>query len=112
MEGNSRQPNQWLSKGEIHVLIGYMPIDVSGAQVSVILQERLFLACPKPFSQQVFDGDEERIRQARERADRKRAGGRPLPYLVRGRQVRIASEGPVHEQLRVQLRLLRQPAGQ
>lgn len=54
MEGNYRQLNEWLSKGEIDVLIGYMPIEVPGAEVSVLLRERLFLACPKPF----FDGVE------------------------------------------------------
>ena len=89
MEGNYRQLNEWLSKGEIDVLIGYMPIDVSGAQVSVILQERLFLACPKPFSQQVFDGDEERIRQAREHGpDIRLFGEQPFILLKKGNRIR------------------------
>ena len=51
MEGNHRQLNEWLSRGEIDVLIGYMPIDVPGAQVTVILQERLvscWLLGPRP----------------------------------------------------------------
>ena len=50
MEGNYRQLNEWLTKGEIDVLIGYMPIEVPGAEVSVLLRERLFLACPKTIS--------------------------------------------------------------
>ena len=66
MEGNHRQLNEWLRQGEIDVLIGYMPIDVQGAQVSVLLRERLFLACPRPFSLEVFGGDGEAIRRARQ----------------------------------------------
>ena len=89
MEGNYRQLNEWLRQGEIDVLIGYMPIDVSGAQVSVILQERLFLACPKPFSEQVFGGDGERIRLARqEGADIRLFGEQPFILLKAGNRIR------------------------
>lgn len=89
MEGNYRQLNEWLSRGEIDVLIGYMPIDVQGAQVSVILQERLFLACPKPFSAQVFGGDDERVRRARqEGADIRLFGGQPFILLKKGNRIR------------------------
>ncbi len=49
MEGNYSQLNDWMSKGEIDVLIGYVPIDVPGAKVFPLLQERLFLTCPKAF---------------------------------------------------------------
>ena len=34
MEGNHRQLNEWLRKSEIDVLLGYMPIDVMGAEVN------------------------------------------------------------------------------
>ena len=89
MEGNHRQLNEWLGKGEIDVLIGYMPIDVAGAQVSVILQERLFLACPKHFSQQVFAGDGEAIRLAREEgADIRRFADQPFILLKQGNRIR------------------------
>ena len=89
MEGNYRQLNEWLRQGEIDVLIGYMPIDVSGAQVSVILQERLLLACPKPFSEQVFGGDGERIRLARqEGADIRLFGEQPFILLKQGNRIR------------------------
>jgi DNA-binding transcriptional LysR family regulator len=89
MEGNYRQLNEWLSRGEIDVLIGYMPIDVSGAQVSVILQERLFLACPKPFGAQVFGGDETRIRRARqEGADIRLFVEQPFILLKKGNRIR------------------------
>ncbi|MBQ6582856.1 MAG: LysR family transcriptional regulator [Mogibacterium sp.] len=47
MEGNHIQLNEWLSKGEIDVLIGYLPIDVPDAVVHPFLQERPFLVCPK-----------------------------------------------------------------
>ena len=89
MEGNHRQLNEWLARGEIDVLIGYMPIDVAGAQVSVILQERLFLACPKPFSQQVFAGDEAAIRLARqEGADIRLFVDQPFILLKQGNRIR------------------------
>ena len=89
MEGNYRQLNEWLSQGEIDVLIGCMPIDVRGAQVSVILQERLFLACPKPFSARVFAGDEARLRRARqEGADIRLFGEQPFILLKKGNRIR------------------------
>lgn len=89
MEGNHRQLNQWLSQGEIDVLIGYMPIDVPGAQVSVILQERLFLACPKPFSAQVFGDDAAALRAAREAGpDIRRFGEQPFILLKTGNRIR------------------------
>ena len=89
MEGNYRQLNEWLRQGEIDVLIGYMPIDVPGAQVSVILQERLFLACPKPFSAKVFSGDEEKIRRARQEGpDIRLFGEQPFILLKKGNRIR------------------------
>ncbi len=89
MEGNHRQLNDWLSRGEIDVLIGYMPIDVSGAQVSVILQERLFLACPRPFSRQVFGEAGEKLRLAREEgADIRLFADQPFILLKTGNRIR------------------------
>lgn len=89
MEGNHRQLNEWLGRGEIDVLIGYMPIDVPGAQVSVILQERLFLACPKPFSLRVFGGDEERLRLARrDGPDLRLFSEQPFILLKQGNRIR------------------------
>lgn len=49
MEGNHTQLNEWLSAGEIEVLVGYQPIDVTGAEVFPILREQLYLACPVAF---------------------------------------------------------------
>ncbi len=93
MEGNHRQLNEWLRQGEIDVLIGYMPIDVQGAQVSVLLRERLFLACPRPFSRDVFDGDEEAIRRAREEgADLRLFSGQPFILLKTGNRIRAMLE--------------------
>ena len=93
MEGNHRQLNEWLRQGEIDVLIGYMPIDVQGAQVSVLLRERLFLACPRPFSRDVFDGDEEAIRRAREAgADLRLFSGQPFILLKTGNRIRAMLE--------------------
>ncbi len=50
MEGNHSQLNEWLGLGEIDALLGYVPIDVPGAEVFPLLQERLFLTCPKKFA--------------------------------------------------------------
>ena len=89
MEGNHRQLNEWLRQGEIDVLIGYMPIDVQGAQVSVLLRERLFLACPRPFSLEVFGGDGEAILRARqEGADIRLFSGQPFILLKKGNRIR------------------------
>ena len=93
MEGNHRQLNEWLRQGEIDVLIGYMPIDVQGAQVSVLLRERLFLACPRPFSREVFGGDEAAIRRAREEgADLRLFSGQPFILLKTGNRIRAMLE--------------------
>ena len=93
MEGNHRQLNEWLRQGEIDVLIGYMPIDVQGAQVSVLLRERLFLACPRPFSLEVFGGDGEAILRARqEGADIRLFSGQPFILLKTGNRIRAMLE--------------------
>ena len=54
MEGNHQKLNEWLGAGEIDVLLGYAPIDVPGAEVYPLLQERLFLVCPKALTERVF----------------------------------------------------------
>ena len=93
MEGNHRQLNEWLRQGEIDVLIGYMPIDVQGAQVSVLLRERLFLACPRPFALEVFGGDGDAIRRARqEGADIRLFSGQPFILLKTGNRIRAMLE--------------------
>ncbi len=89
MEGNHRQLNEWLQQGEIDVLIGYMPIDVPGAQVSVMLRERLFLACPRRFSEAVFAGDGAALQAARAQgADLRLFEGQPFILLKAGNRIR------------------------
>ena len=51
VEGNHQKLNEWLAAGEIDVLLGYAPIDVPGAVVYPLLQERLFLACPRALTE-------------------------------------------------------------
>lgn len=46
-EGNHRQINEWLARGEVDVVLDYSPLDVVGAEVFPLLRERLFLVCPK-----------------------------------------------------------------
>ena len=80
---------RYLSKGS-KVLV---PIDVQGAQVSVLLRERLFLACPRPFSLEVFSGDENAIRRAREEgADLRLFSGQPFILLKTGNRIRAMLE--------------------
>ena len=62
MEGNHQKLNEWLAAGEIDVVLGYTPIDVPGAVVYPLLQERLFLACPKTITESVFGGKAEEMR--------------------------------------------------
>ena len=89
MEGNHSQLNDWFRHGQIDVLIGYMPIDLTGAQVSVMLQERLFLACPRPISDQVFAGDEEaRQRSTVEGIDISLFRDQPFVLLKKGNRIR------------------------
>ena len=54
MEGNHQKLNEWLSAGEIDVMLGYAPIDAPGALVYPLLQERFFLACPRAITERVF----------------------------------------------------------
>ena len=63
MEGNHLQLNEWLSEGEIDVLLGYTPIEVLGAEVFPLLQERLFLVCPKPLAPEGSGFDIHRFRE-------------------------------------------------
>ena len=89
MEGNYRQLNQWLRQGEIDVLVGYMPIDVPGAQVSVMLRERLFLACPRRFTEQVFGEDRQALERARQgETELTRFAGPPFILLKSGNRIR------------------------
>ncbi|MBR0040002.1 MAG: LysR family transcriptional regulator [Oscillospiraceae bacterium] len=57
MEGNHQKLNEWLAAGEIDVVLGYMPIDVPGALVYPLLQERLFLACPRAIADSAFGAE-------------------------------------------------------
>lgn len=63
MEGNHQKLNEWLASGEVDVVLGYAPIDVPGAVVYPLLQERLFLVCPKAITERVFGGKAEEMRR-------------------------------------------------
>jgi DNA-binding transcriptional LysR family regulator len=54
MEGNHQKLNEWLAAGEVDVVLGYAPIDVPGAMVYPLLQERLFLVCPRSIAESAF----------------------------------------------------------
>ncbi|MBQ1484516.1 MAG: LysR family transcriptional regulator [Eubacterium sp.] len=51
MEGNHQKLNEWLEQGEIDVLLGYLPIDVPGAEVYPLIYEKLLLASPKAMTE-------------------------------------------------------------
>ena len=63
MEGNHQKLNEWLASGEIDVVLGYAPIDVPGALVYPLLQERLFLACPRALTERAFGAGAEKMRR-------------------------------------------------
>ena len=65
MEGNHQKLNEWLAAGEIDVVLGYAPIDVPGAVVYPLLQERLFLACPRAITERVFGAGAEELRRGK-----------------------------------------------
>jgi DNA-binding transcriptional LysR family regulator len=89
MEGNYRQLNEWLSRGEIDVLIGYLPIDVPGAEVSELLQERLFLVCPKAVTDSLFGSEAGRMRRLfRQQPDLHLFRDQPFILLKKGNRIR------------------------
>ena len=65
MEGNHQILNEWLAAGEVDVVLGYAPIDVSGVEVYPLLQERLYLACPRTLTDRVFGAEAEQKRRDR-----------------------------------------------
>ena len=85
VEGNHQQMNEWLSKGELDVLIGYMPIEVLGVTTYPLLQERLFLVCPAQITEAVFG---EKAPQIRERPDVRVFQQQPFILLKKGNRIR------------------------
>ena len=81
VEGNHLQLNNRLRNGEIDVLIGYMPIDVLGAEVEPLLRERLFLVCPKAMLRQAPGESGEQLEMAA-------LQGRPFILLKEGNRIR------------------------
>ena len=89
MEGNHIQLNDWLSKGEIDVLIGYMPIDVPGAEVHPFLQERLFLVSPKELTDRALgDKAADFRRSGSGEIDIRDLSGQPFIMLKTGNRIR------------------------
>ena len=89
MEGNHQKLNEWLAAGEIDVLLGYAPIDVPGAVVYPLLQERLFLACPRSITERVFGAEAERSRREGWRElDIHALAGCPFILLKSGNRIR------------------------
>ena len=89
MEGNHQKLNEWLAAGEIDVVPGYAPIDVPGALVYPLLQERLFLACPKAITARVFGEQAEKMRAEQWRdLDIRALSGCPFILLKSGNRIR------------------------
>ena len=88
-EGNQRQLHEWLSRGEIDALIGYQPIEVPGAEVAALLNERLFLVCPKALTDSLFGADAARLRQdGGQPFDIRAFENQPFVLLKEGNRVR------------------------
>ena len=89
MEGNHQKLNAWLAAGEIDVLLGYEPIDVPGAEVYPLLEERLFLACPRGISARAFGAAAEQMRASQWRDfDIRALRGCPFILLKTGNRIR------------------------
>ncbi|MBQ3481999.1 MAG: LysR family transcriptional regulator [Oscillospiraceae bacterium] len=89
MEGNHQKLNEWLAAGEVDVVLGYAPIDVSGAVVYPLLQERLFLACPRTITDEVFGAEaEEKRRGGWSGFDIRALRGCPFILLKSGNRIR------------------------
>ncbi len=90
MEGNHQKLNEWLAAGEIDVVLGYAPIDVSGAVVYPLLQERMFLACPRAMTERVFGAEAaaELRREGRRETDIHALRGCPFILLKSGNRIR------------------------
>ena len=88
MEGNHQKLNEWLAAGEIDVVLGYAPIDVPGAVVYPLLQERLFLACPRAITERVFGAGAEELRRGRRELELRALAGCPFILLKSGNRIR------------------------
>ena len=88
MEGNHQKLNEWLAAGEIDVVLGYAPIDVPGAVVYPLLQERLFLACPRAITERVFGAGAEDLRRGRRELELRALAGCPFILLKSGNRIR------------------------
>ena len=90
MEGNHQKLNEWLAAGEVDVVLGYAPIDVSGAVVYPLLQERMFLACPRAMTERVFGAEAaaELRRESRRETDIHALRGCPFILLKSGNRIR------------------------
>ena len=85
VEGNHQQMNEWLSKGELDVLIGYLPIDVLGVTTYPLLQERLFLVCPSQITEAVFGNTAQKMHKM---LDVRAFQQQPFILLKRGNRIR------------------------
>ena len=88
MEGNHQKLNEWLAAGEIDVVLGYAPIDVPGAVVYPLLQERLFLACPRAITERVFGAGAEELRRGKRELELRALAGCPFILLKSGNRIR------------------------
>ncbi len=98
MEGNHQKLNEWLASGEIDVVLGYAPIDVPGALVYPLLQERLFLACPRALTDRVFgEAAADMRREGWRELDIRMLGGCPFILLKAGNRIRTMFDSYVQK---------------
>ena len=97
MEGNHQKLNEWLAAGEIDVVLGYAPIDVPGAVVYPLLQERLFLACPRAITERVFGAGAEELRRGKRELELRALAGCPFILLKSGNRIRTMFDSYVRK---------------
>jgi len=88
-EGNSAQLEDELSHGRVDLIICFQPIMMELAETIPLVQDRLILAVPRPFTDQLFGSRAEEVRQCfAQGADISAFRDLPFILLKRGNRVR------------------------
>lgn len=89
LEGNSREIEDALSKGNVDLIIGMAPVMLDYVETIELVQERLLFVVARKFTQQIFGKDEEKARQKfMECVDASAYSEVPFVLLKKGNRVR------------------------
>lgn len=89
LEGNSREIEDALSKGNVDLIIGMAPVMLDYVETIELVQERLLFVVARKFTQQIFGKDDEKARQKfMECVDASAYSEVPFVLLKKGNRVR------------------------